>query len=106
MKIIENDFKIEYDGTCFILYLLKPKKELKADSDPFKLKGYYTHVENALFAAYKWRLDKKYPYNEPTIEFKKNLIELRKSVELLKHCSYLVYKSIYDLKEKIFYENR
>lgn len=109
MKIIEKDFKIEHETDGFMLYFFKEKKKSKTKievEEDFKLQGYYTRIENALFAAYKWRIDKKNPHKEPVAEFKKSLIEYKKSLKWLDHVDELVYKSIYDLKKKVLYENK
>lgn len=111
MKIIEKDFKIEYDGFNFVLYFLKTKKELKSapkaeKEEFFKFQGYYSRIENAILAAYKWRIDKKYPHSEPTSEFRQRLIEYRKNLNLVKESSKIIYKSLYDLKEKMLHANK
>jgi hypothetical protein len=102
---MEKDFKIEYDESCYILSLLKSKKELAEDkTDAYNVKGYYTQLPNAINAACNWRLSKKYPFNEPTDEFKKQLLKYKKSVKLLTYYSELIYAPLFILKKKIFDE--
>jgi len=106
MKIVEKDFRIEYDGECFILYLLKTKKELKEDSgDMYKVKGYYSkQIYHALNAAYNWRLSKKYPFKEPTLKFKQYLLQFKKALNTLELYSNEIYNPIITFKKKVFDE--
>jgi hypothetical protein len=111
MIIRERDFKIESDGSCFALYFLKTKKELKDDEkasteavDSFKVKGYYTTLPNAIRAAFRWRAEEKYPFKE--FPFREDYIRYRKALEKLDHQSRLIYESIIELKLKTYAEHR
>lgn len=111
MMIREKDFKIEKDGSCFTLYLLKTKKELKDDEkvsieavDSFKIKGYYTTLFTAIRAAFRWRTEEKYPFKE--LPFREDYICYRKAIEKFNHQSRLIYESIIDLKLKTYAEHK
>ena len=114
MKIIEPDFKIEYKSSNYVLYLLKTKKEIKElkedvedkefAQDLYKVKGYYTSVFNAITAALKWRMSKKYPFKE--LPFKKEYTQYRKSMIEFDDCLYIIYEPIIELKLKMYNEHR
>ena len=102
MIIQEKDFKIVFNDDHYVLYLLKSKKELKENSeDTFKLCGYFIQLISSLKRVHKFRLDKKYPGKESSIEIKKtidNYIEIESNLfKLLKN----PYNLIYDLTQKI-----
>ena len=102
MIIQEKDFKIIFNDDHYVLYLLKSKKELKENSeDTFKLCGYFIQLISSLKRVHKFRLDKKYPGKESSIEIKKtidNYIEIESNLfKLLKN----PYNLIYDLTQKI-----
>jgi hypothetical protein len=101
MTINEKDFKIEYDGINFTLSFLKTKKELKDDDiDTYKLKGYYSILENALAQVFKWRNDPKYPFSED--KSKVYFLQHTKNVRKLHLLSTSLYNSINDLKTHVF----
>lgn len=103
MKIIEKDFKIEYDGVCYVLYFLKSKKELKEDAqESFKIAGYYTDVYYALRFVYSWRLSEKYPFKEPVAEFKKAIIDYKRAKDQLAQNLNTLYNPIYNFKQQVF----
>lgn len=121
MKIIEQDFKIEHDGFCFVLYFKKTKKELKEKSkeeleeeldkadeiiNPFKIHGYYSVLKNALYQVLKWRKDSKYPFKESSFEFEKTYKLFIKAENKLNNYSNFIFDSITDLENLIFYEHR
>jgi len=85
MEIIEKDFKITHNGYCFVLHLLKSKKELKESQespelkdledkeekeDKFKIGGYYSFIDHAFSGANDFRNGKKYPFSESKTELK------------------------------------
>lgn len=113
MKITERDFKIERDGSNYILYLLKTKKELKEDlkenkevGDTYKIKGYYTVLFNAIQDALIWRMSEKYPFKESVLEFKKDFIRYRNYVNELNSYLDSIYSPIIQLEKQIFNEHR
>jgi di/tripeptidase len=107
MEIIEKDFTITHNGDCWTLHCLKSKKELKADAkESYNTGGYYTNIYNALNAALRWRQDKKYPFKEPIVEFKKAIKEYRIATNTLKELSIKFYESIYEFKKIVFNASR
>lgn len=107
MIIEEKDFRIEHDGDCFVLYLLKSKKELKENSkDSYKIHGYYVIFKDAIKAAILWRKSKKYPFKEPVNELVRAYLGYQKSIEEFHSYCNIIYEPIYKLKEKIFNEHR
>lgn len=105
MEIIEADFKIKYEGACYVLFLKKSKKEAKPDpKEPYKIGGYYNYVHNALKAVYDWRETKKYPFKESATELKETLKKHNVDVAKLNNIHTTIYESIYKLKKEIFDE--
>lgn len=107
MRIVEKDFKIEYDGTCFVLSFLKSKKELKEDGkESFKTAGYYTNIFNAIRAGRIWREDKKYPFKESPDVLKKVVKDYKIALNKLNAKMTYHYQCIFDFKRKVFDGNR
>lgn len=117
MTIEEPDFKIKYDNSCYILYLLKTKKEIKDETktipkeilestiDPvevFKTQGYYSVLYYAIKAALKWRMDSKYPFKESHISFYNSFLEYNHAIKDLELYSKKIYDPINVLKKEIF----
>ena len=107
MIIKEKDFTIEHDKHCFVLHLLKSKKELKEDSeDSYKVGGYFVLLENALHSAIIWRIGKKYPFKESYTELKDNYVNYKKHLTLLNNFISSINLPIITIKEHIFNEHR
>lgn len=117
MMIIEKDFRIENNGTAFILYLLKSKKELKIDKDNlvivkesdedhidlYKIGGYFTKLEMAIWNGYKFRRNKKYAFKEPADPLKVYYRKYKNISESLLLFLTDMYSPISDLKEKLIH---
>lgn len=113
MKIIEKDFKIEHDNSCYVLYFLRTKKELKENlEDPksfedfFKIQGYYSDLNNAIKVALKWRMDPKYSFKESYVKFYNDYLHYKKSMKELDYYSKLIYSPIYELEKKMYNEHK
>ena len=75
MIIEEKDFKIIEHEKSYTLLITKFGKEAK-DEEKYKVYGYYTTIDSALKAAYKYRSDKKYPGKESPEELKELYLRL------------------------------
>lgn len=65
MIIEEKDFKIIFKDSCYTLYLIKSKKEIKEEvNESLKIGGYFTVIDNAIKKIISFRLSKKYPGKE------------------------------------------
>ncbi|MGV8961889.1 MAG: hypothetical protein ACOH2V_00730 [Candidatus Saccharimonadaceae bacterium] len=105
MQIIDKDYKIEYDGVCYVLYFLKSKKEAKPDpKEPYKVAGYYSFIHNAFKAVCIWRETKKYPFKESSKELRAHLREYKIYMNKLDNIQKIIYGTIYDLKKTAFNE--
>ena len=75
MIIEEKDFKIIEHEKSYTLLITKFGKEAK-DEEKHKVYGYYTTIDSALKAAYKYRSDKKYPGKESPEKLKELYLRL------------------------------
>ena len=102
MIIQEKDFKIIHEHGCFVLYLLKSKKEIKDDSsDNYKIGGYYTNLESAFKGVVKFRKDKKYPGKESSSDLLKLIKEYYNFKSKLKFVINKIYDPIIELKKSL-----
>lgn len=100
--IVEKDFNIVFENNCFVLNLLKNKKELKEDStDKYKVGGYFILLENALKAAIRYRNNKKYSAGESALLLTKDLKSYMKCNQDFKILINSIYDPIYELKKKL-----
>lgn len=99
MIIEDTDFRIIKDGKNYTLYLLKPKKEIKSDSDDkYGLHGYYSTLTSVLKNIIAFRSSKKYPgkeKKEPVVRSYKSLVE---SQLKLVNSLLLTHSSVIDLE--------
>ena len=109
MKIVEKDFKLEFDGSCWVLYFLRTKKELKDTEDSaevFKIKGYYSNLFIGIRTALRWRLDDKYPFKESYVKFQNDFIHYKRAMEALDKYANLIYDPIYKLEKQMYNEHK
>lgn len=103
MIIEEKDFNIKFEHGCYILYLLKNKKELKEDSlDKYKVGGYYIEIVPALKEVIRFRHSKKYTGGESFIDLYNNLKELQSTKKLFNTLINSIYDPIIELRKKLF----
>jgi len=56
MEIREKDFYIKKENGCYVLYVLRNKKELgKLPKEIYKVEGYYTELKNAFKKLLKYK---------------------------------------------------
>lgn len=104
MKIQENDFVIDHNGSSYVLHLKKTKGELKEDPEAnFKVGGYQVAISSSLKSALRFRKGKKYPFKESKEELKKHIdkyvyLESQFEKEIKK-----IYNVISKSKEKVLH---
>jgi len=102
MEIREKDFYIKKENGCYVLYVLRNKKELgKLPKEIYKVEGYYTELKNAFKKLLKYRMNKKYTggqsYKDLSYYINLYLFNLNK----LKDHIYFVYTPIYLVKSNL-----
>lgn len=74
MTIVEEKYKIEFNGLYFTLYVLKKEKSNKYD---YVFYGYYSFIESVFIALEHWTKDKKYPFKDSGDSYLKEFSELK-----------------------------
>lgn len=101
MSIEEPDFQLIEGDNCFVLHVLKNKKELKEDSESkFRVIGYYVSILCALKAVYRFRKDKKYPGKESVTELATLIKRHSADIKRLDSLAKSIYNPIIELKQK------
>lgn len=100
MIIEEKDFKIIEHEKSYTLLITKFGKEAK-DEEKHKVYGYYTTIDSALKAAYKYRSDKKYPGKESPEELKELYLRLLNLKTKLNFNIFKIDRSTIILKKKL-----
>lgn len=102
MIIQESDFKIVKEDKCFVLYILKNKKEIKENEKSlFKIEGYYISLLSAFKSALRFRQDKKYPGKESSADLSILIKIYENSNKDLENLSKSIYQPILELKQKL-----
>lgn len=101
MIIQEKDFNITKDDKCYVLHVIKNRKEVKEDDQSlFKVYGYYTNPLSALKGALRFRRDKKYPGKELASNLISSIRIYEESQERLNKLGNNIYSPILELKKE------
>ncbi len=102
MKIQENDFIIDHNGSSYVLHIKKTKGELKENPDSnFKVKGYHVALISSFKSAFRFRNHKKYPFKESRESLKASIDRYNYIESELKKESDKLYDIIIRSKKEI-----